>query len=118
MSTGTFGQANSGCLADSDLQLVLQAAGASLDTQYKVQVHTTRRRFQAIADNRAEARLAAEKDIGLHKSSSLALKAVLKMHRSLWRGKLLWSMTMIRKSMSLGRRPVSWAEADPASASQ
>ena len=57
-------------LADSDLQLVLQEAGASLDTQYKVvQVHTTRRRFQAIADNRAEARLAAEKDIGLDKST-------------------------------------------------
>ena len=31
-------------LADSDLQLVLQEAEASLDTQYKVvQVHTTRR---------------------------------------------------------------------------
>ena len=57
-------------LADSDLQLVLQEAGASLDTQYKVvQVHTTCRRFQAIADNRAEARLAAEKDIGLDKST-------------------------------------------------
>ena len=57
-------------LADSDLQLVLQEAGASLDTQYKVvQVHTTRRRFQAIADNRAEARIAAEKDIGLDKST-------------------------------------------------
>ena len=59
-------------LADSDLQLVLQEAGASLDTdtQYKVvMVHTTRRRFQAIADNRAEARLAAEKDIGLDKST-------------------------------------------------
>ena len=57
-------------LADSDLQLVLQEAGASLDTQYKVaQAHTTRRRFQAIADNRAEARLAAEKDIGLDKST-------------------------------------------------
>ena len=41
-------------LADSDLQLVPQEAGASLDTQYKVvQVHTTRRKFQAIADNRA-----------------------------------------------------------------
>ena len=57
-------------LADSDLQLVLQEAGASLDTQHKVvQVHTTRRRFQAIADSRAEARLAAEKDIGLDKNT-------------------------------------------------
>ena len=36
--------------ADSDLQVVLQESGASLGTQYKVvQVHTTRRRFQAIA---------------------------------------------------------------------
>ena len=57
-------------LADSDLQLVLQEAGASLDTQYKVvQVHTSRRRFQAIADSRSEARVAAEKDIGLDKST-------------------------------------------------
>ena len=57
-------------LADSDLQFILQEAGASLDTQFKVvQAHSSRRRFQAIADTQAEARLAAEKDIGLDKST-------------------------------------------------
>ena len=53
-------------LADSDLQFVLQEANASLQTQYKiVQVHQTRRRFQAIADDRAQARTAGAQDFGL-----------------------------------------------------
>ena len=49
--------------ADSDLQYILQEANASLSTQYQVvQVHSSRRRFQAIADTRAEARAAAHDD--------------------------------------------------------
>eukprot|EP00439_Symbiodinium_sp_Y106_P017613 s9630_g2.t1 len=41
-------------------------AGASLATMYKVtQVHQTRRRFQAIADTRAQAREAAKADFGV-----------------------------------------------------
>ena len=53
-------------MADSDLQFVLQEANASLQTQYKiVQVHQTRRRFQAIADDRAQARTAGAQDFGL-----------------------------------------------------
>ena len=47
----------------SDLQYILQEANASLSTQYQVvQVHSSRRRFQAIADTRAEARAAAHDD--------------------------------------------------------
>ena len=46
--------------SDADLQFVLQEAGASLATMYKVTlIHQTRRRFQAIADTRAQAREAA-----------------------------------------------------------
>ena len=45
---------------DSDLQYVLQEASASLSTQYQVALrHQSRRRFQAIADDRAGARVAA-----------------------------------------------------------
>ena len=52
--------------ADSDLQYVLEEAGASLATMYRVTaVHRTRRRFQAIADTRAEARKAAKDDFGV-----------------------------------------------------
>ena len=52
--------------SDADLQYVLQEAGASLATMYKVtQVHQTRRRFQAIADTRAQAREAAKADFGV-----------------------------------------------------
>ena len=52
--------------ADSDLQFVLGEAGLSLDAQYRVvQRHTTLRRFQAIADSRAEARVAGRADFGL-----------------------------------------------------
>ena len=52
--------------ADSDLQFVLGEAGLSLDAQYRVvQRHTTLRRFQAIADSRAEARVAGKADFGL-----------------------------------------------------
>ena len=48
---------------DADLQYVLGEAGLDLDSQYKVaQVHGTLRRFQACADTRAEARVAADKD--------------------------------------------------------
>ena len=50
---------------DSDLQYVLQEASASLSTQYQVALrHQSRRRFQAIADDRAGARVAA-RDFGL-----------------------------------------------------
>ena len=39
--------------ADSDLQYILQESGATLQTQYRVvQVHASRRRFQAVADTR------------------------------------------------------------------
>ena len=56
--------------ADSDLQYVLQEAAAPLRVQYQVvQVHTTRRRFQAIADTRAEARTAA-RDFNLDHNSA------------------------------------------------
>ena len=49
----------------SDLQYVLQEAGAELDTQYRIcQAHQTLRRFQAIVDTRAEARAAARTDFG------------------------------------------------------
>ena len=52
--------------ADSDLQYVLQEAGASLSTMYRVtSVHKTRRRFQAVADTRAEARAAAKDDFSI-----------------------------------------------------
>ncbi|CAE7481147.1 unnamed protein product, partial [Symbiodinium sp. CCMP2456] len=52
--------------ADSDLQFVLGEAALSLDAQYRVvQRHTTLRRFQAIADTRAEARAAGKADFGL-----------------------------------------------------
>ena len=52
--------------AESDLQYVLQEAGASLSTMYRItQVHQTRRRFQAIADTRAEARAAGKADFFL-----------------------------------------------------
>ena len=52
--------------SDADLQYVLQEAGASLATMYKVtQIHQTRRRFQAIADTRAQAREAAKADFGV-----------------------------------------------------
>ncbi|CAE7357836.1 unnamed protein product, partial [Symbiodinium sp. CCMP2456] len=52
-------------LANSDLQYVLQEAGADLSTQYAVcSLHTTIRRFQAIADTRSEARQAAARDFG------------------------------------------------------
>eukprot|EP00439_Symbiodinium_sp_Y106_P041418 s7856_g5.t1 len=52
--------------SDADLQFVLQEAGASLATMYKVtQIHQTRRRFQAIADTRAQAREAAKADFGV-----------------------------------------------------
>ena len=52
--------------ADSDLQYVLQEAGLSIDSQYAVvQRHTTLRRFQAVADSRAEARIAGKQDFGL-----------------------------------------------------
>ena len=52
--------------ADSDLQYILQEAGASLSTMYRVtSVHTTRRRFQAIADSRSEARTAAKDDFSI-----------------------------------------------------
>ena len=52
--------------ADSDLQYVLEEAGASLATVYRVTaVHRTRRRFQAIADTRAEAQKAAKDDLGV-----------------------------------------------------
>ena len=45
---------------DSDLQFVLQEASASLGTQYRVAcMHQSRRRFQAIADTREQARIAA-----------------------------------------------------------
>ena len=48
--------------ADSDLQFVLGEAGLSLDAQFRVvQRHTTLRRFQAIADTRAEARAAVRR---------------------------------------------------------
>ncbi|CAE7244397.1 unnamed protein product [Symbiodinium sp. CCMP2592] len=51
---------------DADLQYVLQEAGASLATQYAVcNVHTTLRRFQAIADDRAGSRTAANTDFGV-----------------------------------------------------
>ena len=51
---------------DADLQYVLQEAGASLDTQFAVcSVHTTLRRFQAIADDRAGSRAAAATDFGI-----------------------------------------------------
>ena len=51
---------------DADLQYVLQEAGASLDTQFAVcSVHTTLRRFQAIADDRAGSRAAASTDFGI-----------------------------------------------------
>ena len=50
----------------ADLQYVLQEAGASLDTQFAVcSVHTTLRRFQAIADDRAGSRAAASTDFGI-----------------------------------------------------
>ena len=52
--------------ADSDLQYVLQEAGAALSTMYRVtSVHKTRRRFQAVADTRAEARAAAKDDFSI-----------------------------------------------------
>ena len=52
--------------ADSDLQYILQESGATLQTQYRVvQVHASRRRFQAVADTRAEARTAAKRDFGI-----------------------------------------------------
>ena len=52
--------------ADSDLQYILQEAGSSLATMYRViSVHTTRRRFQAIADSRSEARAAAKDDFSI-----------------------------------------------------
>ena len=52
--------------SDADLQFVLQEAGASLATMYKVTlIHQTRRRFQAIADTRAQAREAAKADFGV-----------------------------------------------------
>ena len=52
--------------ADSDLQFVLGEAGLSLDTQWAVvQRHSTLRRFQAIADSRAEARASGKADFGL-----------------------------------------------------
>ena len=52
--------------ADSDLQYILQESGATLQTQYRVvQVHASRRRFQAVADTRAEARAAANRDFGI-----------------------------------------------------
>ena len=52
--------------ADSDLQYILQESGATLQTQYRVvQVHASRRRFQAVADTRAEARTAANRDFGI-----------------------------------------------------
>ncbi|CAE7196495.1 unnamed protein product [Symbiodinium sp. CCMP2592] len=51
---------------DSDLQYVLQEASASLATQYEVaRLHQSRRRFQAIADNREGARIAA-RDFGIN----------------------------------------------------
>ncbi|CAE7351551.1 unnamed protein product [Symbiodinium sp. CCMP2592] len=51
---------------DADLQYVLQEAGASLATQYAVcNVHSTLRRFQAIADDRAGSRTAANTDFGV-----------------------------------------------------
>ncbi|CAE7253326.1 unnamed protein product [Symbiodinium sp. CCMP2592] len=51
---------------DSDLQYVLQEASASLATQYQVaRLHQSRRRFQAIADNREGARTAA-RDFGIN----------------------------------------------------
>ena len=51
---------------DADLQYVLQEAGASLATQYAVcGIHTTLRRFQAIADDRAGSRAAAATDFGI-----------------------------------------------------
>ena len=57
---------NSVSKAESDLQYVLQEAGASLSTMYRItQVHQTRRRFQAIADTRAEARVAGKADFFL-----------------------------------------------------
>ena len=52
--------------ADSDLQFVLGEAGLSLDAQWAVvQRHSTLRRFQAIADSRAEARASGKADFGL-----------------------------------------------------
>ena len=52
--------------ADSDLQYILQEAGSSLATMYRVTaVHTTRRRFQAIADSRSVARTAAKDDFSV-----------------------------------------------------
>eukprot|EP00439_Symbiodinium_sp_Y106_P006906 s11981_g1.t1 len=55
---------------DSDLQYVLQEASASLSTQYQVALrHQSRRRFQAIADDRAGARVAA-RDFGLDHNSA------------------------------------------------
>ena len=52
--------------ADSDLQYILQEAGASLATMYRVtSVHTTRRRFQAVADSRSEARASAKDDFSI-----------------------------------------------------
>ncbi|OLP76746.1 hypothetical protein AK812_SmicGene43280, partial [Symbiodinium microadriaticum] len=54
-----------GARANSDLQYVLQEAGADLTTQFNIcSLHTTLRRFQAIADTRAEARTAATRDFG------------------------------------------------------
>ncbi|CAE7263715.1 unnamed protein product [Symbiodinium sp. CCMP2592] len=51
---------------DSDLQYVLQEASASLATQCQVaRLHQSRRRFQAIADNREGARTAA-RDFGIN----------------------------------------------------
>ena len=45
---------------DSDLQYVLQESSAALSTQYRIAcMHQSRRRFQAIADTREEARTAA-----------------------------------------------------------
>ena len=52
--------------ADADLQYVLTEAAASLSTMYQIcKIHKTRRRFQAIADSRAEARSAARTDFSI-----------------------------------------------------
>ena len=57
--------------ADSDSQYVLGESGMNLDVQYRVaKIHSTRPRFQASADSRAEAGTAAGKDFGISTTTS------------------------------------------------
>ena len=56
--------------ANSDLQYIMQEAGLNLESQFAiVQVHTTLRRFGAVADNRAGARTSATEDFAIDNQS-------------------------------------------------